>query len=51
VLQGLGVVDESLDKSHITMEDLDARAQSSAAARPPARGGPKPSQKKRKGKR
>ena len=51
VLQGMGAVDSSLDKSHITMEDLDARAQPVGGPRLPPRSAPKGSQGKRKGKR
>lgn len=50
-LQGMGAVDNSLDKSHITMEELDARAQPAAGPRLPPRSAPKGSQGKRKGKR
>lgn len=50
-LQGMGVVDSSLDKSHITMEELDARAQPAAGPRLPPRSAPKGLQGKRKGRR
>ena len=53
LLQGMGKVDESLDKSGITPEMLDAKQQAAAAAQPkaPPRTAPKGAQAKRKGKR
>ena len=51
--QGLGKVDESLDKSGVTAEMLDAKVAAAAAATPraPPRTAPKGAQGKRKGKR
>eukprot|EP00892_Ulva_mutabilis_P007847 jgi/Ulvmu1/5434/UM022_0229.1 len=45
--QGMGAVDESLDKSHITVEDLDARVKAPVGPRIP----PRNTKGKRKGKR